>query len=222
MSGLYEDIQVAESNEMQELPEELRAKRAYLQTFFQENATQLIGIIRSYVVRMRPGPPDVVQNLATEVFQEAVVEALRYAGRLDPTLQPRAWFLAIATNVLRRTQSVSARRYRFEIPVSDLTLFNRVASEADLFDQVAPRFAPGPEQDLEMREQVHELLTLVSAADAEVLCLALLYDLDSTALANRLRVSVGAARVRLHRAQRRLRAAWAKQEAAEKRGKRHA
>jgi RNA polymerase sigma-70 factor (ECF subfamily) len=160
--------------------------------------------------------------MAADVFQDAVVEALRFVERLDLSMQPRAWFLAIATNVLKRKRAVSARRYRFEVLTSDLTTFEHASSESELFDRMAPRLEPGPEQELEMREQVRELLALVSAADAEVLCLALLYDLDSAALAQRLGVSVGAARVRLHRAQRRLRAAWARQEAAGKRGKRHA
>lgn len=208
---------------MSEMPGDAGAKRAHLQQFFQDNAAQLTGIIRSYVVRMAPAPPEVVQNMAAEVFQDAVVEALRYAERFNPDMQPRAWFLAIATNVLRRKRSRSARRYRFEVLTSDLALMGASAtSEADLLDHLAPRLSPGPEQELEMREQVNELLSLVSTADAEVLCLALLYDLDSSALAHRLGVSVGAARVRLHRAQRRLRAAWQKRDEAGKRGKKHA
>lgn len=207
---------------MSEQAEELEAKRASLQRFLQGNAVQLTGIIRSYVVRLGPAPPEAVQSLAAEVFQDTVVEALRCAERLDPAMQPRAWFLAIATNVLRRKRSGSARRYRFEVPISDLTSQSQAASEAELFDQLTPRFAPGPEQELEMREHVRELLGLVSAADAEILCLALLYDLDSAALAERLSVSIGTARVRLHRAQNRLRAAWSRWEAAQKQGAKHA
>src|SRR6185312_13916706 len=53
---------------------------------------------------------------------------------------------------------------------------------------------------------------LVSTSDADILCQALLYGLDTAALARHLGVSEGAARVRLHRAQHRLRAAWKKRE----------
>ena len=71
---------------------------------------------------------------------------------------------------------------------------------------------PGPEQTFESREQVQEMLALVSPDDAEVLRLALLHELDSQGLADYLGVSVGTARVRLHRALRRLRKAWKQRE----------
>lgn len=208
---------------MPETPGKVEEKRAYLERFLRENAAQLTGILRAYVVRMQPAPPAVVQSMAEEVFQDAVLETLQHAERFNPTMQPRAWFLAIATNVLRRKQSGKARRARFEVLTSDLSSSATASTnEADLFDQLAPRLSPGPEQEFEIREQVHELLALVSASDADILCQALLYDLDTSALARYLGVSEGAARVRLHRAQRRLRAAWQKREENEKRGKKHA
>lgn len=95
---------------MPETPGEVDEKRAYLEHFLRENAAQLTGILRAYVVRMQPAPPAVVQSMAEEVFQDAVLETLQHAERFNPTMQPRAWFLAIATNVLRRKQSSKARR----------------------------------------------------------------------------------------------------------------
>lgn len=208
---------------MPEIPGEVGAKRAYLQRFLQENADQLTGILRAYIVRMGPASPEFVQAFAAETFQDAVLEALLHAERFDVSMQLRAWFLGIATNVLKRKRVGAARRYHFEVLTSELASTRATATcESDLFDQLAPRFAPNPEQELESREQVHELLALVSPADAEVLTLALLHDLDSSTLARHLGISVGTARVRLHRAQRRLRSAWQRRENDEKRGYKHA
>jgi RNA polymerase sigma-70 factor (ECF subfamily) len=208
---------------MPETPGEADERRAYLELFLRENAAQLTGILRAYVVRVQPAPPAVVQSMAEEVFQDAVLETLQHADRFNPTMQPRAWFLAIATNVLRRKQSSKVRRARFEVLTSDLSSSTAASTnEAELFDQLAPRLFPGPEQEFEMREQVHELLALVSTSDADILCQALLYGLDTAALARHLGVSEGAARVRLHRAQHRLRAAWKKREEHTKGGQKHA
>lgn len=207
---------------MPEIRGDAEAKRACLQSFFQENAAQLTGILCAYIVRMGPASPEFVQALAAETFQDAVLEALLHAERFDASMQPRAWFLGIATNVLKRKRAGAARRYRFEVLTSELASTRAASCESDLLDQLVPRFTPNPEQELESREQVYELLALVSAADAEVLTLALLYDLDSSALARYLGISVSAARVRLHRAQRRLRAAWQRRENDGKRGYQHA
>jgi DNA-directed RNA polymerase specialized sigma24 family protein len=71
----------------------------------------------------------------------------------------------------------------------------------------------GPEKTLESREQVEEMLALVSPDDARVLSLTILHDLDAKHVAGHLGISLGATRVRLHRALRRLRLAWTQSEA---------
>ncbi|MDQ6660406.1 MAG: hypothetical protein M3Z24_05515, partial [Chloroflexota bacterium] len=76
--------------------------RAYLQQFLQENAPGLQTIIRGYVVRMNVGTGSNVEAIAAEIFQETVIEVLSHANRFHPEMQPRAWFLAIAANILKR------------------------------------------------------------------------------------------------------------------------
>src|SRR5579872_7030102 len=48
----------------------------YLRQFLQESAPLLLGIIRSYIVRMGMAQGAAVQSLATEVLHDAALEAL--------------------------------------------------------------------------------------------------------------------------------------------------
>jgi DNA-directed RNA polymerase specialized sigma24 family protein len=78
-----------------------------------------------------------------------------------------------------------------------------------MFDRLAALAKAGPEQDLNANEEARALLALVSREDdRQVLRLAVLHDLDGTALGKALGISSGAARVRLHRAINRLRDAY--------------
>ena len=79
-------------------------------------------------------------------------------------------------------------------------------SDEELFDQL-PTVTEGSLQELEVNEEINHVLAGLSPSDAEVLRLAILYDMDGAALGKALRISAGAARVRLHRALNRLRSA---------------
>lgn len=187
-------------------------RRAFLRQFLQEHVVPLQAIIRAYVLRGGVAYGDAVDAVVQDVFQDAVLEALAHAERLDPATQPRAWFLSIALNIIRRRRASQVRRNRREVPISNLSGGAEHAGESELFEQVARDCAPGPEQDLETREQVQEMLALVSRSDAQVLNLAIVEGLDTESLASTLGVRPVAARVRLHRAIRRLRAAWHRRE----------
>lgn len=192
--------------------------------FLQENETRLSGIICSYIVRMGLARGENVRLLAAEVFQDATLELLAHAERLDPERPPHAWFLRVAANILKRKRASFARRYRFEVLVSDLAGRTQIDDENDILDQLMADHVPGPEQLLTAHEHVREILALVGENDAEILRLALVLDLDAEQIAERLGIRVGAARVRLHRALQRLRAAWKRREAeesGEKRGQNH-
>ena len=189
-----------------------------LHRFLQENSARLTGIISSYVARMGLARGENIHQLAAEVFQDAALELLAHADRLDPERQPHAWFLRIAANILKRKRASFARRYRFEVLVSDLADRTQADDAYDVLDRLMAERVPGPEQMLAAREHVQELLALVSARDAEILRLALLRDLDAEHIADLLGVKPGAVRVRLHRALRRLRVAWKKHEEREQGG----
>jgi RNA polymerase sigma-70 factor (ECF subfamily) len=189
------------------------ATREYIQRFLQEHTGSLKKILCTYVLRMGLARGENVRLVADEAFQDTVLVALAQGARFTQMEQPRSWFLAVAANILKRKRASFARRYRFEVLVSDLSATPSAFSEAEMLEQVASSNTPGPEQGFESREQVLELLGLVSREDATVLTLALLHELDTQGLARELGVSAGAARVRLHRALKRLRKAWHEQEA---------
>jgi RNA polymerase sigma factor (sigma-70 family) len=194
------------------------AVQEYMQRFLQEHTASLEKILCAYVLRMGLATGENVRLVAKEVFQDAVLEILAHGERFMSVSQPRSWFLAVAANILKRKRASFARRYRFEVLVSDLAAASDLLSEAEVLEQITISTMPGPEQAFESREQVQEMLALVSSEDARVLYLALLHELDTETIARELAISPGAARVRLHRALKRLRKAWNQQEVSRKRG----
>lgn len=197
--------------------------RTYLRQFLQDNATSLQAILCGYVARMGLATGENIKVVAAEVFQDAVLEALAHAENFNPEMQPRAWFLAVAANILKRHRAAYARRYRFEVLIGDLANKTELENEHDLLDRLMAYTGgtPGPEQSLVTHESVHELLALVSQEDAHLLNLALIQGWDSQSLGAVLGVTPGAARVRAHRALSRLRDAWYKAEQRKEQRKRH-
>jgi RNA polymerase sigma factor (sigma-70 family) len=190
-----------------------------LRSFLQENTPLLLGIVRAYVVRAGLARGEAVQLVALEVLQEAVLEALSHTDRLASTTQPRAWFLAIAANVIKRKKAALARISQREVLVSDLADSTYGAMDKSaFFDLFAAHSQPDPESEVEADEQADVMLSLVSHSDQEILRLALLNDLDTATLAKTLHITAGTARVRLHRALNRLRVAWNKREQQRKEG----
>lgn len=184
----------------------------YMRLFLQEHTASLKKILCVYVLRMGLARGEAARLVTDEVFQDTVVEVMAHSKRFMSIEQPRPWFLAVAINVLKRKRASFARRYRFEVLMSDLVADADAPDEADFWEQIAISAGPGPEQLFESHQQVEEMLALVSPDDAKVLRLVLFDDLAFPALAERLGVSIGAARVRLHRALKRLRKVWIQQQ----------
>lgn len=181
----------------------------------QSNTSSLLGAICLYVQRLGLASGIEAHEVASEVLQEVVIEALDHADSFVSTGQPKAWLLGIAVNVIKQKKVKAAKRYRREILLGRLSLLypgSEQASETDLLDQIVASSVADPEQAVETSEEVNSLLSLVSRDDQQVLRLAFLEDFDREALAQRLGTSTGAARMRLHRALSRLRAAWFEQQ----------
>ncbi len=177
-----------------------------------DNVASLLGILRSYVKRMGLARGEEVPAAAVEVLQEVVLEALDHADRFNPAGQPMAWLLGIAINVIKRKKAELAKRSQRELSMSDLSLKQEEGlSESELFDQLMANSSAGPEQEIAANEQAELLLSLVSPEDQHVLMLAFLQGFEREALAQKLGISTGATRVRLHRALKRLRLAWSDQ-----------
>jgi RNA polymerase sigma factor (sigma-70 family) len=177
-----------------------------------DNLASLLGILRSYVKRMGLASGEAVPAVAIEVLQEVVLEALDHADRFDQTGQPMAWLLGIATNVIKRNKAELIKRSQRELSIGDLSLMQEEhLSESELFDQFAADSSAGPDQEIAANEQAELLLSLVSPEDQHILMLAFLQGFERDALAEKLGISPGATRVRLHRALKRLRLAWSEQ-----------
>lgn len=180
-----------------------------LRQFITGQSEALLGTLRYYVVRAGLANGQDAAPVAAELLNEVAVQALEHAERFRPSGQAMAWLLGIAANLIRRRQAERATRERREPLVRDLYAgVHDALSEDELFDRVASLADGGPISDWEANETASAMLACVSAADRQVLRLAILHDLSGEALAQELGVTPGAARVRLHRALNRLRAAW--------------
>jgi len=184
--------------------------RQFLEREGERNA--LLNTLRMYVARARLATGDAVPGEALELLNRVVVEALAHEDRFDPVRQPRAWLLSIAANIIKREQVDRAKQARREPSIVSIYKKTDVAgetlSEGDMFDRIAVLADAGLEQDLDANEEAKALLALVSEDDQQILRLAILHDLDGTAIGNALNISPGAARVRLSRALNRLRDAY--------------
>ncbi|HZU70212.1 MAG TPA: sigma-70 family RNA polymerase sigma factor [Ktedonobacteraceae bacterium] len=190
--------------------------------FLADNAAALLGTLRSYVQRMGVARGEEVTATAIEVLQEVVIEALDHADRFNPSGQPMAWLLGIAINIIKRKKVEYAKRSRRELFIHELSTDRQESlSDDELLDQIPACATAGPEQDVAANEQAALLLSLVSPEDQQLLQLAFLYGFEREALAEKLGITPAAARVRLHRALKRLRLAWREQHMNNQEGESH-
>jgi len=123
---------------------------------------------------------------AEDVVQEAALKAWRKRSTFRAGAQPRPWFLAIVANECRMS-----RRRRVWL------LFDRLRSNEER------QGLPGTETD--EAEQLRWALGRVDSKTRLVLVLRFYLDLSNEEVGRTLGISAAAARVRVHRALRRLR-----------------
>jgi RNA polymerase sigma factor (sigma-70 family) len=180
-----------------------------LRQFIEMETETLLATLRYYLVRAGLADAQSAALAAVELLNEVVIEALDHADRFRSSGQPMAWLLGIAANLIKRKQAERATRNRREPLVRDLYLdVQDNLSEDELFDWLAALTVAEPALAWESNEAVSAILAYVSKTDQHILRLAVLHDLNGEELAQALGVTPGAARVRLHRALNRLRAAW--------------
>ncbi len=191
-------------DEMQQEIENYTELKAYIA---EETAT-LRHTILLYVVKSRLAFGDSARVMADDILNDMVREALNHAHRFDPTRPPKAWLLGIAVNLIRRRQAKQISQNQREPLIRDLYPHTQADfSDDDLFDRLSQYSSHNPERALEESQAVSDLLGLISESDQQIIRLAILDDLNGSALARRLGIAEGTARVRLHRAINRLRIA---------------
>lgn len=192
--------------------------------FIRDNSTILVRTLRVFVFKAGLAKGEAVREIADELLQEMTVEALNAAHRFDNSRQPRAWLLGIAVNIIKRKLERGAIKRQNEVAVQDVRLGNENTlasshlSDAEIFDHLAaiarkkicgPASALLPLNDLardyEANNAAEAMLARCSNEDRTILRLAILDELDGDAVALQLGVTPGTARVRLHRAIKRLR-----------------
>src|SRR5262245_36260834 len=183
----------------------MRASRQRLEQFIETESGSLLRSLRYFVMRAGLATGSAVNQEADDLLSETITEALARSGRYDPDKPPRPWLLGIAANLVKRRQAELARRERREPLMRDLYSQTQDAlSDEELFE-LLPVGLEGSLEELEANEQVNWMLAGLDESDATLLRLAILHEMDGNALGKALGISPGAARVRLHRALKRLR-----------------
>jgi RNA polymerase sigma-70 factor (ECF subfamily) len=182
--------------------------RETLTRYITDHADTLMPSLRVFVARGGMTKGNDIDAEAHELLNEVVVEALHHAERFDPGRQAKAWLLGIAANLIKRNQAETAKRERREPLARDLVnTQGDLMSDGEVFDLLTDIGTSNPAAEYERRERMDAMLSGVSKADQHSLRLAILSEMDGETLANALKITPGAARVRLHRAINRLRAA---------------
>jgi RNA polymerase sigma factor (sigma-70 family) len=181
----------------------------HLSEYIADQSDGLLQMLRVYILRMGiASATENVDGMAAELLNDVVVEALDHAARFDPSQSPRAWLLGIAINLVKRRRNDILRRDRREPLLHDLYTEQDRLSDEELFDQLVSvaSNAANPAFLMEANAEIVALLEGVSPDDQAILRLSILHGLDGDAIAHELDISPGTARVRLHRAIRRLKA----------------
>jgi RNA polymerase sigma-70 factor (ECF subfamily) len=185
--------------------------RAVLTACIEQESMDLFAILRSYVTRMGLAPRYTAEQITQELMNQVVVEALQTADHFDSSRRPMPWLLGIGINLIR-AQLRSPAHHR-EIPARDLFPTTQAdLSDDELFEGFGALVEASPAGSVEQDSWIADLLAQLPDDDRQIVRLAILNDLDSTALARELGITPGAARVRLHRAVKRLRSWFATQE----------
>jgi RNA polymerase sigma factor (sigma-70 family) len=190
-----------------------QTEKTRLRQFIESESSTLLGTLRYYLFRAGLNGRDLpLESAAQDLLNDVVAEALEHEDRFRTAGQPRAWLLGIAANLVKRRQQDIIRRDQREPLIRDLhPEMEAQMSDDELFDWFADVAATTPDA-FEQREDVDVLLSALAPEDEYVLRLAIMNGLDGVSLAKVLKVTPGAARVRLHRALGRLRVVYYRQE----------
>lgn len=182
--------------------------RRYLAALGQgDEGRQLLHHIRLYVYRAKLEGEQSTREIALEVMQEVVVEALRSEANFDAARSPMPWLLGIAVNLIKRRREKLFRRRRHETSVVDLAAAGGVTEE-QLFDRLAAHAKPGPEEGVLAAIDVADLMAHLAPAERRLIECYLLNDMNSVEVGQELGITPGNARVRFHRLLIKLRTLW--------------
>jgi RNA polymerase sigma-70 factor (ECF subfamily) len=190
--------------------------RRYLATLEQgDEGVRLLRHIRVYLHKAWLGNDLPGRDHAIEVMQEAVMEALAAEKRFDPERSPKAWLWGIAIKVVLRHRERLFHQNKHERVASDLASSDAPNhfSEEELFARLVALHQDGPEQEILGTMSADDLLAQLPSADRQIIELNVLHEMNSKEIAKELSISEGNARVRFHRALKKLKTIWLEREA---------
>jgi RNA polymerase sigma factor (sigma-70 family) len=139
------------------------------------------GPLFGFLARLANGDRDLAQDLTQNVF----VRVLRYRASYQPGQAFRAWVYQMARHVW-------ADHYQRQRPSADLEEVEKTAAHG--------RAAQAQRAATDQHQALHEALSLLPAAQREVLLLHRFQGFDYAEIGEQLGCTAGAARVKAHRA----------------------
>ncbi len=131
---------------------------------------------------------------ARDVVQDAYLRAYRSIGRFRGDARFSTWLYRIVANCASTTTTRRGRHRHEALPDGDAVLETRPESDPEVQAETA-----------ELRAELDEAIQALPSRLRAVVVLRDVYDLSHDAIAEELGITVSAAKVRLHRARRRLR-----------------
>jgi RNA polymerase sigma factor (sigma-70 family) len=173
---------------------------------------RLYGILRAYVRNANIVAPESVDDEAFELLQNVVVKAFEIADKYSG-VGIRPWLLSIAQNLMKQKKESYTRHQQRIILLGDMHLQTHpTLSEEDFFDVFTAQIAEERAQVADLREDLKDALTCLTADDQTILNFYLHYGFDHNEIARILRIKPGAARSRYCRALGRLYDIWVNQD----------
>jgi RNA polymerase sigma factor (sigma-70 family) len=186
-------------------------KYLHLCQFIEQHWLELLPSIRVQIKKLNLAADQAsVENLAQEILNDAIAQALKNCDKYDPDRPVFPWLRKIAFNqalMLRRRRNLEDQYIAL---VGDETkkLSAKPGFEQMAEDEMFSLLYRTADVDFDGNLALNDLLALVKTGDREVLGLAFVYGLRGKALAAKLGITEGAAWVRLNRAIVRLREAY--------------
>jgi RNA polymerase sigma factor (sigma-70 family) len=207
------------------------SKRRKLAQAVEETYDQLLTSIRVLVWKMGlAASPEEANDLSQEILNETIITAIEIEDRYDDQKSMHAWLIGIATNKIKELRSKEARRskrmgtvtetyqstYEKSRYVDNKHNVSEYLTEDEMIDYLNSHNAQPNLLNHKIGISFDELISLVEPDDQSVLKLAIVYNLKGNDLAATLKISAGAANVRLSRAIKRLQQAYLASEVSER------
>ena len=209
--------------------EKSASKHQKLVQVIEESHEKLLTSIRVLIWKMgMAGSREEADDLSHEILNETVLTAIKIEERYDSTKSIHAWLMGIAANKIKEMRNKEIRRgkrtgsvtenYQHiqEKSVSGRKKESEQITEDEMIDYLAAHSAANNSLNNKIHISFDELISLVGLDDSDVLKLAFVYNLKGKDLAATLKISEGAANVRLSRAIKRLQQAYLASEVSER------